>query len=57
MKMSETTHPSQSLGQTGIMILYDPSTLLPNKCFAPLPDLYGEEPQETGWGSFSGICW
>lgn len=46
--MSETTHLAQSLGQTDIMILYVPSTQLPNKCFAPLPELYGEEPQETG---------
>lgn len=42
MEMSETVHPAQSVGHTGID--YIPSTLLPNKCFAPLPGFYGEEP-------------
>lgn len=54
--MSEATHLAQSLGQTGIMMLYIPSTLLPNKCFVPLPGLYGEDSQETGWGFLSDIC-
>lgn len=51
--------PRVRLGTWTILVLL-PLMPLPGCCWIgalPLPGLYGEEPQEAGWGPLSGTSW